>query len=256
MNDIPQDAWFYSHEGERIGPVPFSDLRIRAKEGGLNPRLDLVWTHGMAEWKPSGEIDGLFERRAAPEAPESLSPTVDPYTSPGHESAAEYMGKEGEWPGAGRGRYLFTIIVLPFLLTFGIATLTTLVDSQFGNQVGGLIMLGVMILTLLIVIQVNLQRLVNLGMSRWWFLGHLVPILNIWLGYRIFACPGGYAYHKKLDGIGIVLAIFYWLTTLAGILALIGVIAISLGAVGSPELREKIQQEIREAIKAKSPQTP
>ena len=58
MNDTPQDAWFYSSEGERIGPVTFAELRVKASEAALNPRLDMVWTQGMAEWKPAGEIEG------------------------------------------------------------------------------------------------------------------------------------------------------------------------------------------------------
>ena len=69
MNETPPDAWFYSREGERIGPVTFAELKVKATEAALNPRLDMVWTHGMPEWKPAGEIDGLFERRATPEAP-------------------------------------------------------------------------------------------------------------------------------------------------------------------------------------------
>ena len=62
MNDVQQEMWFYSREGEKCGPVSFADLRIKAQEAGLNPRLDLAWTKGMAEWKPAGEIAGLFER--------------------------------------------------------------------------------------------------------------------------------------------------------------------------------------------------
>ena len=57
MNEMAQDVWFYSQAGERIGPVSFVDLKIKATEGGLNPRLDMVWTHGMPEWKPAGEVE-------------------------------------------------------------------------------------------------------------------------------------------------------------------------------------------------------
>jgi hypothetical protein len=51
-----------------------------------------------------------------------------------------------------------------------------------------------------------MKRLVNLGMSRVWLLEILAPVLNLWVSYRCFACPPGYAYHKKLDGTGIALA--------------------------------------------------
>ncbi|MES2921489.1 MAG: DUF4339 domain-containing protein [Verrucomicrobiota bacterium] len=67
MNATQQDAWFYTRGGERTGPVTFSELQMKAAESNLNPRLDMVWRQGMDEWKPAGEIDGLFEKRAAPE---------------------------------------------------------------------------------------------------------------------------------------------------------------------------------------------
>lgn len=251
MNDMPQDAWFYSHEGERIGPVTFADLQIKAKEGALNPRLDLVWKHGMDEWKPSGEIEGLFERRAAPEEKESLAPAADPYAPPKLESVESQMNKLEGWPGARRRRYLFTLIALPFLLNFGIATITVTFEEQLGKQTAGWIILGVLILTCVVMISTSLQRLVNLGMSRWWFLGNLVPFLNIWVGYRSFACPAGYAYHKKLDGAGIFLAIVYWLGSLIVILACVLLIGVLSGVIGSPELRKRAIDAYHEGVERK-----
>ena len=94
---------------------------------------------------------------------------------------------------------------------------------------------------------ITLNRLVNLGMSRWWFLGNFVPILNFWIGYRCFACPAGYAYHKKLDGPGIALAILYWLLLLIAILVVGAVVALMFNMIGSPELQEQIRDIIRQA---------
>ena len=37
------DAWFYTREGERFGPVTFTDLQAAAGSGQLNPRLDMAW---------------------------------------------------------------------------------------------------------------------------------------------------------------------------------------------------------------------
>ena len=113
MNDTPQDAWFYTREGERIGPVSFSDLQIKAKEGSLNPRLDMVWTQAMEAWRPAGEIEGLFERRTSPEPQESLAPRADPYTPPQGESVEEKMAKEGGWPGSKRRVFLFFLFISP-----------------------------------------------------------------------------------------------------------------------------------------------
>lgn len=221
-----------------MGPVPFSDLRIKAIDGGLNPRLDMAWTQGMTEWKPTGEIDGLFDRKNAEEEPkETLAPTADPYKPPQEESVANQMAAEGEWPGARRRSYIFAILILPFAWNFIIAWSSVMMKEQFGAEVTSMIVLGALFVPFLAWIIYSVKRLVNLGMSGWWFFGNFVPFLNIWLGYRCFACPGGYAYHKKLDGAGIALAILYWLSLLA-VVAMIGLlIAAVFGAFG-PEFKD------------------
>ncbi|RYD31654.1 MAG: DUF4339 domain-containing protein [Verrucomicrobiaceae bacterium] len=247
MNDMQQGAWFYTREGERIGPVPFSELQIKAKESGLNPRLDMVWTQGMAEWKPAGEIEGLFERRAAPEPQESLAPPApDPYQSPGHDSVAERMSGETDWPGARRRSYLFAILIFPILWNIVMVMSSELMKQQFGGELFGVIVMGAAFVPFLVGLYFAIQRFANLGMSRWWFLANFVPILNIWTGYRCFACPAGYAYHKKLDGVGIFLAIIYWLMLLLAVLVIAAVIAVMFGAAGDPEMREKVQDLIRQ----------
>lgn len=248
MNDMQQDAWFYTREGERIGPITFSDLQVKAKESGLNPRLDMVWAQGMAEWKPAGEIEGLFERRGAPEPQESLAPPApDPYQTPEHDSVAERMSGESDWPGARRRSYLFAILVFPILWNIVIAMCSGLMKQQFGGEIMGLITLGAVCVPPIVSIYYSIQRFPNLGMSRWWFLGNFVPFLNFWTGYRCFACPAGYAYHKKLDGIGILLAIIYWLIVIAAIAVIIAVLAVMFGSLGSPELQQQIQEAIRKA---------
>jgi hypothetical protein len=251
MNETPQDAWFYSREGERIGPVTFADLRIKATEAGLNPRLDMVWTHGMPEWKPAGEIDGLFERRSAPETQEGVSASADPYAPPEYESAEEMMGREGEWPGARRRSFLAASLIFPFVWAIGFTYATPFLTTQFGPEIMKVVTPASNIVPFLIGLYFGLARLVNLGMSRWWYLGNFVPILNFWVGYRCFACPAGYAYHKKLDGIGILLAIIYWLMIAIVLIALAAMIAMLFGLLGSPELREQIMEAIRQASEAK-----
>lgn len=247
MSEQGQDAWFYTREGERIGPVTFSELRVKAGEAALNPRLDMVWTQGMAEWKPAGEIEGLFEKRAAPEPQESLAPPADPYAPPKEESVADKMSREGDWPGARRRGFLTATILFPFVWNLAIAYGSGFLEQQLGPHIMGVVGIAAACVPLVVALYFGLMRLVNLGMSRWWYLAHFVPILNLWIGYRSFACPAGYAYHKKLDGIGVVLAIFYWLMVIVVLLAVAAVIALMFNAVGSPELQEKIREMIRVA---------
>jgi hypothetical protein len=90
-----------------------------------------------------------------------------------------------------------------------------------------------------------IRRLVNLGMSRWWGLAVLAPFLNLWLGYRCFACPAGYAYHKKLDAPGIVVAILYGLAMISLMLVLAAFVALIAGAIESPALQNQLRGFIK-----------
>ena len=40
------------------------------------------------------------------------------------------------------------------------------------------------------------QRVKNLGMSGWALLWTLVPFMNVWIGWRMIACPAGYEDHR------------------------------------------------------------
>ena len=247
MHDGLLKEWFYSREGERLGPVTFGDLQIKAKDGGLNPRLDMVWTQGMAEWKMSGAVEGLFDRSAAVETKESLAAPASPYQPPQHHSSSEQTALQGEWPGARRRTFLMTVFALPFLLHFGIANVIAAFGGQFGQELSGMILLAVPILASVLAIYASLQRLANVGMSRWWYLGNFVPFLNLWVGFRCFACPSGYAYHKKLDGAGILLAIIYWLVLIVAVFAVAALVAVMLGAIGTPEMKKEIEDILRTA---------
>jgi hypothetical protein len=97
---------------------------------------------------------------------------------------------------------------------------------------------------LLVLIHFSLKRLLNLGMSRWWLFGFLAPFLNLWLGYRCFACPAGYARHKQLDGPGIAIAIIYWLI----MLALLALIAIAIAPLFTSLDGLKIPAQLRAVI--------
>jgi uncharacterized membrane protein YhaH (DUF805 family) len=245
MNQSPEATWFFTREGERIGPVTFAELKAKVEEAALDPRLDLVWCQGMPEWMPAGEIEGLFEKRAPSDAPESLAPAAGPYAPPKSESVADVMSREGEWPGARRRSYLFLTILFPILWNIGF----TVASGFLGNQLGPEIMTPIAIVAgavpMVAAIYITLKRFVNLGMSRWWFLGNFVPFLNFWVGYRCFACPAGYAYHKKLDGPGVALAIIYWLLLALVVLFIIAIFALMFNMVNNPELQDQLREYLR-----------
>ncbi len=94
MGDIEGGAWFYTREGEKIGPVRYVDLQRKVKESGLDPLLDMVWTQGMAEWKPSGEIEGLFTR-VTPVSPRDA--TVMKASLQSSENKSRVGSLSGQW---------------------------------------------------------------------------------------------------------------------------------------------------------------
>ncbi len=253
MNEVAQTPWFFTVEGERSGPVSFADLRVRAANGELSPRLDMVWTQGMDDWKPSGEIDGLFEKRSESPAPEPLAPAADPCVAPIQSAVPESLGRDGGWPGARRRMFLIMTVVFPILWTLGFGFGAAFLVRRLGPEIMTIVSIAAIILPVIVAIYFGLERLANLGMNRWWYLGHFVPLLNLWVAYRSLACPAGYAYHGKLDGIGWVLAILYWLGVLLFFLSIAAMIAVLAGAVNQPELRQQIDELIRQAA-ARNPQ--
>ncbi len=202
----------------------------------------------MEAWKPSGEVEGLFKRRTD-EPPEVPVPTAaTPYTPPEPESPEQQMVKQEEWPGARRRSFLIATLIFPTLWAFALSVGKGFLDTQFGPNITKFALPGLGLVPLLVFVYFGINRLANLGMSRWWFLGNFVPILGFWVGFRSFACPAGYAYHKKLDGPGIFLAIIYWLFVLAFLLAIAAVIAVLFGSLGTPETARQIREILRTAI--------
>lgn len=245
MNETTQDAWYFTRAGVQEGPVTMAELRGKAREGGLNPRLDMVWTQGMADWKPAGEIEDLFEKRATPESQEALAPSADPYQPPQLNESAEMLSQEGGWPGARRRSFYLMTILFPFVWNIGFAFGAALLAQQFGPEMMAVATIGAAFVPIVVAIYFGLQRLANVGMSRWWYLGNLVPILNLWISYRMYVCPAGYAYHKKLDGPGVVLAILYWLMIALVLLMIAAFVAVMFGAINSPELRQIFEEAMR-----------
>ncbi len=143
-------------------------------------------------------------------------------------------------------------LIFPFGWSAGIAAGSVFLNERLGPQIMQVALPLANVVPFIVSLVFSLKRLVNLGMSRWWYLGNLVPFLNFWVGFRCFACPAGYAIHKKLDGVGIFLAIIYWLAVAVAILALAVMVALLAGAIGTPE----IQQQIRDALRtATAPKT-
>ncbi|MCX6878817.1 MAG: DUF4339 domain-containing protein, partial [Verrucomicrobia bacterium] len=243
--DSVQSVWFYTCEGDRLGPVSFEELKAMAAGSSLNPRLDMVWRQSMDAWKPAGQIDGLFERKSMPVEPkETLAPPAASIHPP-QQGSRTPMAANVAWPGAHRRSLLLITLVFPFAWEYALNAISPLLVKQFGQALMGKILPAAPLVPLVVLVYFLLKRLMNLGMSRWWCLAVFAPILNLWVGYRCFACPAGYAYHKKMDGPGIALAILYWLIMLLAVLILAACVALLCGAIHSPALQEQLRVLIR-----------
>ena len=238
-------VWFYTCEGERLGPVAFKELRLMAADLSLNPRLDMIWTEGMEMWKPAGQVDGLFERRNVRVG--SQQAVAAPIVYQQVQSPRSVMGKHASWPGARRPLFLFGSVLFPFAWHFFVKMAEPNLAKEFGQIMMAALLRFSPLVPVMLATHLGLQRLVNLGMSRWWIFAILMPILNFWLGYRCLVCPAGYAYHKKLDGAGVILAILYGSILMLAGLAVVAGIALLLDPGTCPTHWLPLREMIRNA---------
>lgn len=234
-----KDEWYVSRGGQRFGPVTFAEMVQSARAGRLEPRTDMVIGGGMTEWKPAGEIEGLFERKAAHEGGRDSDPG-------GHKPPSDSMADSGSYdhnkgqqqslklPGATRLGYFLGVTVLPILIFIGLSKAMPKIKELVGADYADWAELLVVIVPIVVIV-ITVKRFQNLAMTGWWWFGLLVPLLNLWLYYRLFACPPGYAYTRKLDLIGKLLAVVYWLCPVA---------VIVLAIVAAPQIK-KLEEDGR-----------
>lgn len=86
----PPVEWHYLEGGESVGPVGRETLRRAAREGRLRAET-LVWTPGMADWRPAAGLRGL----------EGLFSPPPPPAPTGTAEAEAAAGGAGEPEGAG-----------------------------------------------------------------------------------------------------------------------------------------------------------
>ena len=122
-----------------------------------------------------------------------------------------------------QGRTYGGIRRLPY---FGYSLLINIVSTalQFAMAASdmGALILVVSLAGAVFGIWIVVQRLINVGLSGWWVLGLLVPILNIWIALQCIAAPEGYAQHKTLDTPGkVIIGLFLGLIVLVILMAFV-----------------------------------
>jgi hypothetical protein len=140
------------------------------------------------------------------------------------------------------------MLVFPFAWHFALIHFSPLLIKQFGGVLMAKVLPAAAFAPLVVLAYFALKRLANLGMSRMWLLAVFAPFLNLWVCYRCLACPPGYAYHKKLDGAGIALAILYWFTMLVAVLILASAAAPFFGQFDIAYLPQQLRTAIQAAV--------
>jgi uncharacterized membrane protein YhaH (DUF805 family) len=233
-----------------------------ARAGRLEPRTDLVIGGDLTDWKPAGEVDGLFERKKPADGglpdPSGHAAPRDSLADSGSYDFDKPPQQELKLPGATRLGYFLGVTVLPVILFIGLAKVAPQIEKAAGPEYGPWAVFVAFLIPVFVVVAITVKRFQNLGMSGWWWFGLAVPILSLWLGYRLFACPPGYVYTKKLGGLGKFLAVIYWISPVA-------MVALAI-AFGEPlkklqedgtldEWMNKIEKTIEEVVPKELPKT-
>lgn len=210
------DEWFFANNGAQEGPVTAPQLQALVRSGTLDPATLLVWKEGMAEWS-SLQDAGLMPATSPLMAPAPMVSTTPPAsltTNPyllsersQHSMARERDAYVPSYEGYGRLRYFLTYMVMTivfYAIAFGIMFLIVKSTESVGAS---LAVLGLLAIVFMIAaLYIGAQRTKNLGMSGFAVLWSFVPIMNIWIGWRMMACPEGYEDHRTLDTPGKVLS--------------------------------------------------
>lgn len=199
------EQWYIAKGGQQEGPVTPQQIGALVKAGSLDPTTAMVWREGLTDWKTLSESGLLAEIGTI--APPVAGPAID---NPYHVSertrnsvAQSRPDAPIEHPGYGRLRYflsLFVITIVFYAILFAVMFAVFRNSSASGAGAGAAVAMALLVLLVIATsIYFGLKRLQNLGMSGWAMLWSLVPIMNIWITWRMVACPAGYEHHRELD---------------------------------------------------------
>lgn len=224
------DQWYFAQNGQQEGPLTAQQIGGLVKAGSLDPATTMVWREGLADWKTLDESGLLAEMGTI--APVVASPAIN---NPYHVSertrnsvAQSRPDAPIEHPGYGRLRYFLSLFVTTIVF-YGIlfAVIFARLSSNDGPGAGlGIVMVLIVLLMVGSSLYFGVQRLRNLGMSGWAMLWSLVPFMNVWIAWRMIACPAGYEHHRVLDTAAkVITGLWLGMVGLAIVANIIGAVA-------------------------------
>lgn len=224
---ITESIWHFTIGGVRKGPASLEQVQDLLSKGRLDPEVDLVWKMGMDEWATVGSVPELAEVTVDKVPPVSPPPAqfkplvvpevINPYEAPNagastSELRAAMEERRGAYKGMGRFGYFIMLLVPTWgmLIFFFLQPNHPVFHSGAADDASIIAPMLFLAIVLVYCLYSRLSRLKNLGMSRWNLLWMFVPVMSLWIGYRMFACPAGYADHKQKDLIGKILTWVYF----------------------------------------------
>ena len=162
-------SWFYAANGQQAGPVSADALRQLAASGQLRA-TDMVWSEGMANWTPVGQVPGLLPAEVSARIPPPLPAQPLPYhvPPPSHVGASDPgmrwllpVDRSG-WAIAAGYLGLFSVLVLPAPIALAISIIAIrdirkhpgrhgMGRAVFGLIFGGLFSIGFVLMVIALV---------------------------------------------------------------------------------------------------------
>ncbi len=90
--------WFYGRDGVQRGPVGEAEVKRMLATGGLRT-TDVVWTDGMTQWQPAGEVAAFAANMSAMSPPPIQPPPLRPVGMPAGGAQIGYAGPQYGYPG-------------------------------------------------------------------------------------------------------------------------------------------------------------
>ena len=226
------NTWYFSKDGKQEGPVSAVQIVALVNASAIDPATTQVWREGLADWIPLAQSTVFTEagNLSAPAIAPVRSPAaVNPYAVSPSTLAASRANRPDmplEYPGLGRLAYFLTTIgiCIVFYIILFFVIFTAFSTNSMAGMMGAITIFS--LLTIAGTMFLGSKRTINLGMSGWAVLWSLVPFMNVWIAWRMMACPAGYEDHRTLDTAGKVISgIWIGIFALAFLAPLIGGLA-------------------------------
>jgi uncharacterized membrane protein YhaH (DUF805 family) len=204
------DEWYFSNNGNQEGPVTAPQLQGLLRAGVLNAEQILVWKEGMTEWSSLQDAGLLVATTPVVAAGPSSQLTPNPYLLSERSQQALAFDNDSYAPsyeGDGRLKYFLVsmgVSAVCYGVLFAVMFAIVKTTESYGAAIGVFVILS--ILFMIATLYVGAQRTKNLGMSGAAILWTFVPIMNLWIGWRMIACPEGYEDNRSLDVPGKVIS--------------------------------------------------